>query len=208
MTKILHVDSSSRSEHSVTRLLSTYLVDALKASDPSSQVKHLDLPALHTPYVTADGIAAVYTSPAQRTEVQQKALQATEHYVDDVVVSDIYVFGVPMYNFTVPAVFKAFIDLIVVPGKTFSYENGVPKALLTKKKAYVLVASGGNYEQPPMANMDFLEPYLRTIFGFLGVTDITFIRASGHSPEEIAAATDHAKAQIDSLVGKKASVAV
>jgi FMN-dependent NADH-azoreductase len=107
-----------------------------------------------------------------------------------------------MYNFSVPAVFKAFIDLSVIAGKTFSYENGVPKGLLRDKKAYVVTSSGGNYDLAPMAQMNFLEPYLRTIFGFLGVTDMTFFKVQGHSEEEIAASLASARKEIEALAAK------
>lgn len=85
-----------------------------------------------------------------------------------------------MYNFSIPAVLKLWIDQIVRAGKTFAYENGAPVGLLGDKKATFLVASGGVYDQgTPMAVMNFVEPYLQSMFGFLGVTDASFINAGG-----------------------------
>lgn len=88
--------------------------------------------------------------------------------------------GVPMHNFSVPSVLKLWIDQIVRAGKTFSYAEGTPKGLITGKKATFLVATGGSYDpQTQMASFNFVEPYLRSVFGFIGVTDVTFLTAGG-----------------------------
>jgi len=202
MSKILHIDSSSRSATSITRLLSKYLADKLQSSRPGSQIKYRDLVQEGLPYVSELRITTMYTPPNLRSPEQQQLWLSVEEQVDEVINADTYVFGVPMYNFSVPAAFKAFIDSIVVPGKTFSYENGIPKPLLLNKKAFVITASGGTYDSPPMDKFDFLEPYLRAIFGFTGVSDITFIKAAGHSEEEIKNAVAAAKRQIDSVVAQ------
>jgi FMN-dependent NADH-azoreductase len=94
--------------------------------------------------------------------------------------ADEYVFGVPMHNFAVPSVLRLWIDQVARAGKTFRYVNGAPQGLLTGKKAHFIIASGGKYTAgTPMASYDFVEPYLRTIFGFMGVTDTTFVAAGG-----------------------------
>jgi FMN-dependent NADH-azoreductase len=94
--------------------------------------------------------------------------------------ADEYIFGVPMHNFGVPSVLKLWIDQIARVGKTFSYAGGAPKGLLVGKKATFLIATGGIYDaQTQMASFSFVEPYLRSVFGFLGVTEATFITAGG-----------------------------
>ncbi|MBS1992102.1 MAG: NAD(P)H-dependent oxidoreductase [Cyanobacteria bacterium SZAS LIN-3] len=203
MTKILHVDSSSRSATSVTRQLSKYLTEGLQKSHPGSAVKYRDLIEEHLPFASELGISALYTPAEHRTPDQKKAYAFVESQANDIVDSDIYVFGVPMYNFTVPAVFKAFIDLIVVPGKTFAYEAGVIKPMLKNKKAFVVTASGGSYDEPPMNGLDFVEPYLRAVLGFMGVTDVTFVKAAGHSDDEVRLAVEKAKKAIDDICAVK-----
>ncbi|MBS2007766.1 MAG: NAD(P)H-dependent oxidoreductase [Cyanobacteria bacterium SZAS TMP-1] len=203
MTKILHVDSSSRSATSVTRQLSKYLTEGLQKSHSGSAVKYRDLIEEHLPFASELGISALYTPAEHRTPDQKKAYAFVESQANDIVDSDIYVFGVPMYNFTVPAVFKAFIDLIVVPGKTFAYEAGVIKPMLKNKKAFVVTASGGSYDEPPMNGLDFVEPYLRAVLGFMGVTDVTFVKAAGHSDDEVRLAIEKAKKAIDDICAVK-----
>jgi FMN-dependent NADH-azoreductase len=200
MTKILHIDSSSRGDSSVTHQLSQFLVETLKEREPALSVKHIDLHEQKPPFLDPVHIAAMYAPPPNRTAEQTKALDEISVYADDVLNNDVLVFGVPMYNFSVPAAFKAYIDLIVIAGKTFSFENGAPKALLKNKKGFVLTASGGNYAEPPYQAMDFVEPYLRAILGFIGITDLTFVKVHGHSPDEIAEGIARAKAQIKSLL--------
>ena len=96
--------------------------------------------------------------------------------------ADEWVIGVPMHNFGIPSTLKLWIDQIARRGETFAYENGKPEGLLRGKKASFLIASGGAYDAgTAMASMNFVEPYLRSVFGFLGVTDITFIHAGGAS---------------------------
>jgi FMN-dependent NADH-azoreductase len=200
MAKILHVDSSSRSNDSLTRLLSKYFVEQWINAHPAETVVYKDLVQDAPGPLTANSIAAMFIPAEQRTEAMssdyKKLLETDLQQVKD---ADIYVFGVPMYNFSVPGVFKSYIDRIVVKDHTFAYGANGFKGLLESKKAFVIRSAGGSYEQPPMSSMDFHEPFLRTIFGFLGITDVTFIKIDGHSEEEIAASLKKAKEQIDLL---------
>jgi FMN-dependent NADH-azoreductase len=96
--------------------------------------------------------------------------------------ADEYVIGVPMHNFGVPSVLKLWIDQIARVGRTFAYSEKGPKGLITGKKATFIIATGGMYDaQTQMASFNFVEPYLRSVFGFLGVTDATFLTAGGTS---------------------------
>jgi FMN-dependent NADH-azoreductase len=113
---------------------------------------------------------------------QQQALAISNELIAELQAADEYVFGVPMHNFSIPGTFKLWIDQIVRAGKTFSYDNGVPNGLLRNKKATILVASGGVYDAgSAISALNFVEPYLRSLFGFIGVTETRFINAGGAS---------------------------
>jgi FMN-dependent NADH-azoreductase len=200
MAKILHVDSSSRSADSLTRQLSKYFVEQWTKSHPADTVVYKDLVKDAPGPLTADSISAMFVPAEQRTESMSKDYaNLFEKSVEEVTDADMYVFGVPMYNFGVPGVFKSYIDRIVLKDHTFAYGANGFKGLLENKKAFVIRSSGASYEQPPFASMDFHEPYLRAIFGFIGITDITFIKVDGHSEEEIATSVKKAKEQIELL---------
>jgi FMN-dependent NADH-azoreductase len=150
----------------------------------------------------------MYLPAEQRTDSMSSAYTTLfEQNVQEVVDADVYVFGVPMYNFSVPGVFKSYIDRIVVAGRTFAYGPAGFKGLLQNKKAFIMRSSGVSYDQPPFASMDFHAPYLRTIFGFLGINDVTFVNVDGHSEEEIAASLKKAKEHIDALAAEQQLVA-
>ena len=109
-------------------------------------------------------------------------LSVSEALIEELKQADEYVFGVPMHNFSVPSVLKLWIDQVVRANKTFSYATGKPEGLLKGKKATILISSGGNYDAgTAMASWNFVEPYLRTLLAFIGVTDVTFITAGGAS---------------------------
>ncbi len=132
------------------------------------------------PSVTPEWIGAAHTPEDSRTAAQRDILALSETLIAELQVADEYVLGVPMHNFSVPSVLKLWIDQIARAGKTFSYIDGVPAGLLKNKKATFLIASGGVYDAgTAMASFNFAEPYLRTVFGFLGVTNTSFIAAGG-----------------------------
>jgi FMN-dependent NADH-azoreductase len=125
-------------------------------------------------------VGAAYTPEEARTPQQKELLAVSDVLLAELERADEYVFGVPMHNFGVPSVLKLWIDQIARAGRTFSYAGGSPKGLLTGKKATFIVATGGIYDaQTRMASFNFVEPYLRSVFGFLGVTDATFLTAGG-----------------------------
>ncbi|MDR3612143.1 MAG: NAD(P)H-dependent oxidoreductase [Candidatus Obscuribacterales bacterium] len=204
MAKILHVDSSSRSKNSNSRQLSKYFVEKWIETHPADSVIYRDLVQDSLVPLTDTVISAMYTPPEQRTEAMSSDYATLiDKNVQEVIDADIYVFGVPMYNFSVPGAFKSYIDRIVVVGRTFSYGADGLKGLLQNKKAFILRSSGSNFDGPPYASMDFHEPYLRAIFGFIGISDITFVKVDGHSEEEISAAMKKAKEQIDHLTAEQ-----
>jgi FMN-dependent NADH-azoreductase len=132
------------------------------------------------PPVTAEWLAASRTPDAARTETQRQMLALSDILIAELVAADEYVLGVPMHNFSIPATLKLWIDQVAVANKTFSYGTGRPVGLLAGKKATIVIASGGQYDAgTAMASLDHAEPYLRTVFAFLGVTDVSFLAAGG-----------------------------
>jgi FMN-dependent NADH-azoreductase len=182
MSRLLHVDSSPLYGRSVSRQLTGAFVAQWEASHPGGIVVDRDLNATVIPPITGEWVAAMYTPEEARTLEQRELLALSDGLVAELQQADEYVIGVPMHNFGVPSVLKLWIDQVARAGKTFSYADGVAKGLLTGKKATFLIATGGRYDaQTQMASFNFVEPYLRSVFGFLGVTDATFLTAGGTS---------------------------
>ena len=180
MPTLLHIDSSPLYGRSVSRQLSDVFVTQWKSSHPNGTVVDRDLNSTSIPPVTAEWVGAVYTPEEARTPQQKELLALSDMLLAELEQADEYVFGVPMHNFGVPSVLKLWIDQIARVGKTFSYADGTPKGLLKGKKATFIIATGGIYDaQTRMSSFNFVEPYLRSVFGFLGVTDSTFLTAGG-----------------------------
>ena len=180
MPTLLHIDSSPLYGHSVSRQLTSAFVAQWKSSHPDGTVVDRDLTAAAIPPITAEWVGAVYTPEENRTAEQKKILALSDTLIAELEQADQYVIGVPMHNFGVPSVLKLWIDQITRVGKTFTYADGTPRGLLIGKKATFIVATGGIYDaQTQMASFNFVEPYLRSLFGFLGLTDATFLTAGG-----------------------------
>ena len=180
MPNLLQLDSSPLGDASISRALSRQFVQDWKAANPSGKIVTRDLTTESLPPVTAAWLAANFTPEDSRTSAQKHLLRTSDELIAELHWGDVLVFGVPMHNFSIPAVLKLWIDQIVRRGKTFDYtENGLV-GLLTNKEAHVLVASGGVYEAgTPAAGLNFVEPYLRAIFKFVGITDVRFLWAGG-----------------------------
>ena len=181
MSTLLHIDSSPLYGRSVSRELTAAFVTQWRASHPDGRVIDRDLNAIAMPPINAEWVGAVYTPEEARTP-QKKLLSLSDSLLAELEQADEYVIGVPMHNFGVPSVLKLWIDQIARVGRTFSYGDGRPKGLVLGKKATFIIATGGIYDvQTQMASFNFVEPYLRSVFGFLGVTDATFLTAGGTS---------------------------
>jgi FMN-dependent NADH-azoreductase len=180
MPTLLHINSSPLYGRSVSRQLTDAFVTQWKSSHPDGTVIDRDLNATPIPPINADWVGAVYTPEEARTQQQKESLSLSESLLTELEQADEYVFGVPMHNFGVPSVLKLWIDQITRVGRTFSYADGTPKGLIIGKKATFIIATGGIYDaQTQMASFNFVEPYLRSLFGFLGLTDTTFLTAGG-----------------------------
>jgi FMN-dependent NADH-azoreductase len=179
MATLLHLDSSPLA-NSVSRELTREFVSNWKAAHPSGTVIHRDLAASPPKPLDQAWIYAAY-APVDARQPEQKAILAySDESIAELEQADEYVFGVAMHNFSIPSVLKLWIDQIVRKGRTFSYGTNGPKGLLSGKKATILAATGGSYEAgSPLQALNFIDPYLSTILGFIGITDIKFVTVGG-----------------------------
>lgn len=177
MAHILHIDSSPRGERSISRLFSNEFISKWKNAHPEDTVTYRDLGHHPVPPVDELWIAAAFTPPNVRPPEIAKGIELSDVLIDEFLTADRYVFGVPMFNLIVPSNFKAYIDQIVRVGRTFAQDNyGAIKGLVEGKKMLIITARGASYRPgSPVAALDFQEPYLKAIFGFIGITDISFI---------------------------------
>lgn len=180
MSTLLHIDSSPLYGQSVSRELTGAFVAQWKSAHPNGTVLDRDLYATPIPPIDAEWVGAAFTPEQARTPQQNQRLALSDSLFAELDQADELVFGVPMHNFGVPSVLKLWIDQIARVGKAFSYANGAPKGLITGKKATFIIATGGSYDaHTQMASFNFVEPYLRSVFGFLGLTDVSFLTAGG-----------------------------
>jgi FMN-dependent NADH-azoreductase len=185
--KLLHIDSSILGEHSASRALGAAVVAARKAADPSLELVYRDLAASPLPHLSGASLAKA--DPAE--------VDAADQVMREFLEADVVVVGAPMYNFTIASTLKAWIDRLAVAGKTFRYNaQGMAEGLAGGKEVIVASSRGGFHQA---SGMDFQEPYLRHMFGFMGIDDIAFVRAEGLavSPEQRAASMQQALAAIE-----------
>jgi FMN-dependent NADH-azoreductase len=181
MSTLLRIDSSPLDgDASFSRQLTSSFVAQWRQAHPDGKVITRDLSTTKLPVISAEWIGAAYAPESSLAPGQRELLAISNELVAELEAADEYVFGVAMHNFSIPSVLKLWIDQIARAGKTFSWQNGAPVGLLLGKKATFLVSSGGSYEPGTAASvMNFVEPYLRSLFGFIGVTDVQFINAGG-----------------------------
>ncbi|NQY96438.1 MAG: NAD(P)H-dependent oxidoreductase [Henriciella sp.] len=190
---LFHLNASARTEGSVTRDLSQRLVGRLAGSD--TQIISRDIGTSPLPLITESWVGANFTPDEDRSPEQRETLALSDTLIAELEAADTLVLGVPIYNFGVPAAFKAWIDLVARARKTFKYTETGPVGLLEGKKAYLVVASGGTALE---SGIDFATPYLRHVLGFLGIHDVTVIGADqlmASGPEKVAAS----EAAIDAI---------
>ncbi len=174
--KILRVDSSAKTENSESRRLTDRIIDGLKTNGKSLDVTVRDLNE-SLPQVNTAWIEANNTASDDQTDEHKKTLALSNTLVGEIEAADTLIIGVALYNFSITASLKLWIDLVCRARKTFAYVDGSPKGLMTGKKAIICFASGGT---PFESNIDFASGYLRHILGFIGITDVTFISADKH----------------------------
>ena len=180
MSTLLHLDASPRGDYSISRQLSAAAVAAWKDKHPGGKVIVRDLTTTKMTFVDLDWITGAFSAPDQLTDDHKNALAISDTLISELLEADEIVMGTPMYNFTIPAVVKAWIDHVVRAGKTFNYGSSGPEGLAKGRKMLVTVASGGSYDKASgMEAYNYETPYLRQILGFIGITDLTFVHAGG-----------------------------
>jgi FMN-dependent NADH-azoreductase len=178
MKKLLHIDSSVLGPHSVSRQLSAAIVDQLRLATPNIEVRYRDLTVTPLTHLSGAQLAAAQGANPSADVAQE--LATGQAVLEEFLAADTIVLGAPMYNFTLPSQLKAWIDRIVVAGKTFKYDGQGPKGLAGDKRVIAAISRGGFYGPgTPAAALEHLESYLRGIFGFIGVTRLEFISADG-----------------------------
>lgn len=177
MATILNIQTSINGENSASNQLSQTVINQLLEKHPDSKVIVRNLAQNPIPHLELQHFRSFAISHEERNEEEREASKYSEEALQEIGAADIIVIGVPFYNFSIPSTLKSWIDHIAVAGKTFSYADGTPKGLLQNKKLYLNFAIGGIYEDKSI--IDSVENYLRSIFGFIGITDVEVFRSEG-----------------------------
>lgn len=192
---VLAINASAKKDGSISRTLSADLLKALEDRHGDVNVVEREL-ADGLPFIDSAWVEANFTDEENRTERHRQTLAESDALVAELEAADLLVIGAPIYNFSIPAVLKAWIDMITRARVTFRYTENGPEGLLTGKKAFVLVPSGG---VPVGSPVDFATPYLRQALSFVGITDVEFIGARGADRGD-REALDSARSRIAELV--------
>lgn len=177
---IYHIDASSRAEGSITRRLSKLMVDKL-VNKQEQQITYRDVgQAEGLNFLDKTIVSALFVPNDERSEAQKDALRASDQIVQEAKDHDTWVIGLPIYNFSMPSNFKIWADMLARAKETFKYTENGPVGLLENKKVYVIIASGGTAID---SDIDFCTPWLRQFMGFVGVSDLTIIKADRYSED-------------------------
>ena len=198
--KILQINSSARVEGANSTRLANTVTARLQAKNPGASVTVRDLAVTPHPVLDAAALGALFTPADQRTPEQAARVALDDALIAEVQAHDVIVLGVPMYNFGVPVQLKTWLDAIARAGVTFRYTANGPEGLIQGKKVYVAFARGGIYRDTPA---DSQTPYIQTILGFLGMTDVKYIHAEGLAmgPEAVDKAFTQAEDDLLAAIG-------
>lgn len=182
MKKILHIISSPRGEASFSIKLGNAIIEKVRAANPGSTVTEVNLVEQHFPHLEEAHITSFFTPVESRSVALQEAVKHSDEAIEALREADIIVIGAPMYNYSIHSSLKAWLDHVVRAGVTFRYdESGLHGLLDSKKKVYIAESTGGIYSEGPMQGHDFVAPYLKTVLGHIGLTDLTVFRVEGTS---------------------------
>jgi FMN-dependent NADH-azoreductase len=196
--KLLHIDSSILAGNSVSRELTKNIVAQWQASHPAGTLDYLDVAADAPSHLSAESIGFRMPPDGALTDGQRRENAISEALVSQFLAADVIVIGAPLYNFSIPTQLKAWIDRIAQAGRTFTYTDKGPKGLAGGKTVIVAISRGGVYSTSEGAQaMEHQESYLKVVLGFLGITDIRFVRAEGLAMGEAAKATALAAAALE-----------
>jgi FMN-dependent NADH-azoreductase len=196
--KLLHIDSSALGDNSVSRQLSKSLVAQWRAAHAGTVVEYLDLAANAPTHLSSDSLGfRLGYEDKSLTNTQRRENEVSERLVSQFLAADVVVIGAPMYNFSVPTPLKAWIDRIAQVGRTFKYTEKGPQGLAGGKKVIIASTRGGAYSgNPALAGLDHQESYLKTVFGFFGITDVQIVRAEGMAMGDAAKAQGLSAAEL------------
>ncbi len=196
MSKILVITASPRGERSVSRALTTQFAQLWAQHHPLDTVLLRDIGHHPVPHVTEPWVLGAFAPADAQTPESKAAIAVSDQLVEEFLAADRFIIGVPMYNLNIPSTFKAYIDQIVRAGKTFAIGPNGYEGLVKGKKALFITSSGGSFPAgSPMGAYNFQEPYLRAIFGFIGVTDVQFVVADSMNQGDDAAKLSREKAE-------------
>ena len=204
---ILHVTSSARGNASYSNRVAADVIGALQARNPGATVALRDLARDALPHIDDDFVAATRSPAGPQTERQREQLAQSNALVDELLASDVIVIAAPMINFTIPSTLKTWIDYVARAGRTFSYSEKGPQGLVTGKQVILVVARGGIYAGNPA--LDFQVPYLKSVLGFLGMTDVEVIEVEGTAfgPEAAERAVEAANAKLHAQCDRRTAAA-
>lgn len=208
MTKVLIIDSAATGEASVSRKLTAEFADQLRSVAPDAQIVHRDIGRAPIPHLTEETVGVIRGAAAE-TEAAEAALGLSDTLVRELKDTDVIVIGAPMYNFGMPSTLKAWFDHVLRAGVTFRYTAEGPEGLVKGKKAIVIETRAGFYSEGPAAAMDGQEPHLRILLGFMGITDVTFVRAEklAFGPEAASQAIADAVARLGGIAETELALA-
>ena len=200
MTKVLVLDSAATGDASVSRKLTRELVDSLGAREGGLAIVQRDIGADPIPHLTAETVTAIRGGAAE-SDAARAALALSDQLISELREADLIVIGAPMYNFGIPSTLKAWFDHVLRARITFQYSEAGPEGLMTGKRAIVVESRAGLYSEGPAAAMDSQEPHLRNLLGFMGITDVTFVRVEklAFGPEAAEASLAQASEQLREL---------
>lgn len=209
--KLLHIDSSALGGNSVSRELTRRIVAEWRAAHPAATVEYLDLAKDAPNHLNADSLGfRMGVNADGLSDVQRRENEVSERLVSQFLAADVVVVGAPLYNFSIPTQLKAWIDRVAQAGRTFKYTEKGPVGLAAGKTVIVASSRGGKYfGNPAMEALEHQESYLKTMFGFFGITDVRFVRAEGVAmgEEAKAAAFETADTAIRAAVKEAANEA-
>ncbi|WP_300690498.1 NAD(P)H-dependent oxidoreductase [Chryseobacterium sp.] len=181
MKQVLHIISSPRSESSVSKKLGNAVVEKITAKYPDSVFKKRDLTNPLFPHLEENHINAFFTPAENRTSEQLESVKLSDTVIAELQEADIIIIEAPLYNFSITSTLKSWLDHIARAGVTFRYNENGPEGMIKNKKVYLAFSSGGIYSEGERQAYDFVVPYLQKTLGFLGMTDISVVRAEGLS---------------------------
>lgn len=179
MKQILIIETSPRGPQSASRKVTEKLSTRLQAEYPDAKLVYRDLSKERVPHMDDGTLKAISSKIPEEVKANQESASLSDRLTDELLASDLLVIATPMWNFGIPSLLKAWIDLVVRPGRTFNYGAKGVIGLAKDKKAILVLASGGVFTDGPWKPWDFVEPYLRTILGFIGIVNIQTVRIEG-----------------------------